>query len=119
MPAVKKRSCSSPRGDWETGKPDGERRSLARCLAALRHRPDQEIDQRIDRLRLRKINAALEGRLDQTTDDLGPTDRLSVLETDVDGQAVEIRNVTIEQDDGDLRPRLGMDNRTTAIAFDR
>ena len=45
---------------------------------------DEQIDKRVDRVGLRQIDAALEGGLDQTTDDLRATDRLAVLQADVD-----------------------------------
>src|SRR6185369_14092094 len=83
----------------------------------LRQRTDEQIDQRIDRFCLRQVDAALEGRLDQATDDLCTADRFSVFETDVDGKPIEISDVAIEQDHGDLGPGLGMDDRATAIAF--
>ena len=40
-----------------------------------------------------------------------------MLQTDVDGQTIEIRDVPIQQDDCDLRPGLGVNNGSPAIAF--
>jgi hypothetical protein len=59
----------------------------------------------------------LEGGLDQATDDLGPADRFSVLETDVDSQTIEISDMPIEEYNGNFCPGFGVDDRPTAIAL--
>jgi hypothetical protein len=59
----------------------------------------------------------LKSRLNEAADDLRPADRLAMLQSDVDGKPIEIRDMTVEQDDRYLRPRLGVDNRPTSIAF--
>src|SRR5215211_6970208 len=116
MQAVKKRSHASRRDDCVGGAPVG-RRVLASGFPL--RRSDQQIDQRIDRIRLRKIDTALEGRLDQTTDDFRPADCLAMLQTDVDGETIEVGDVAIEKDDGDFGPGLRVDNRTATIALCR
>ena len=40
-----------------------------------------------------------------------------MLQTDVDGETIEIGDVTIEKDDGDFRPGFSVDYGPTAIAF--
>jgi hypothetical protein len=79
-------------------------------------RARQQLDDRIDRVCLREIGSTLESRLDQAADDFGPADRLAMLQTDVDGQTIEIGDVTVEKDDRDFRPGLSVDDGTTAIA---
>src|ERR1700753_2219139 len=86
---------------------------------ALRARAVQQFDQRVDRFCLRKIYAALVGRLDQAANDLGAADRFSVFETDVDGQTIEICDMAVQKNDGDFGPGLGVDNRTTSVALCR
>src|ERR1700742_2257159 len=109
MPAVQK---TSP--DWLQG--DCARQKAAAGLPVLASglflRTRQQLDDRIDRVCLREIGSALEGRLDQAADDLRAADCLAMLQTDVDGQAVEVGDMTVEQDDRDLRPGLGMNDRT-------
>src|SRR5947209_4288712 len=41
------------------------------------------------------------------------------IRTNVDGKTIEIRDVPIQQDDCDLRPGLGVNNGSPAIAFYR
>jgi hypothetical protein len=79
----------------------------------------QQLDDLIDRVCLRQICTTLESRLDQTADDLRAADGLPVPQPDVDGQAIEIGDMTVEKNDRDFRPGLGVDNRTTAIALCR
>jgi hypothetical protein len=59
----------------------------------------------------------LEGGLDQATDDLGAADRFSVLETDIDGQTVEISDMPVEEYDSNLCPGLGVDDGSSAVAL--
>jgi len=40
-----------------------------------------------------------------------------MLQTDVDGQTIKVRNMPIQQDDGNLRPGLGVDNGSPSIAL--
>ncbi|HEX2836386.1 MAG TPA: hypothetical protein VHW00_25500 [Thermoanaerobaculia bacterium] len=94
--------------------------ALHRVLASdffLRAR--QELYDRVDRISLRQIGSTLESRLDQAADDLCPADRFAMLQTNVDGKAIEIGDVTVEQHDRDFRPGLGVDNGATAIALCR
>jgi hypothetical protein len=82
MRRAKKKSLTSPLEGCEDTSDDGDR--LADRFP-LRRRPDEQVDQRIERISLRQIDAALEGGLDQATDNLRATDRLAVLQADVNG----------------------------------
>src|SRR5690349_7271268 len=114
MPAVKRTSPVWPQGDCA-------RTSLAAGLRVLASglflRTRQQLDNRIDRVCLREIGSTLESRLDQAADDLRAADCLAMLQTNVDGQTIEISDMTVEQHDRDLGPGLGMDDGTTAIAL--
>jgi len=114
---VSRRSRNSQRD--ACGSPVGGRRFLLAGRFALRLLSDQHIDKRVDRFCLRKIDTALKSRLDETSNDLCPADRFAMLQTDVDGEAIEIGDVTVQQYDGDLCPGLGVDDRPTSITFDR
>jgi hypothetical protein len=83
MRRAKKKSSNSQReGCGETS--DGNDR-LAGRFPLPRRSSDKQIDQRVDRISLRQIDATLEGGLDQATDDLRATDRFAVFQADVDG----------------------------------
>src|SRR5688572_5157506 len=116
MPAVKRTSLDWPQERCARPKRIAVRRNLA---SGLFLRTRQQLDDRINRVCLREIGSTLESRLDQAADDLRATDRLAMLQPDVDGQAIEIGDMTVEQDDRDLRPGLGMNDGTTAIALCR
>src|SRR5215213_1784069 len=116
MPAVKKRSPALPQDDCGKAHSPDVRNGLPSRLFL---RATQQLDDRIDRIRLRQIGATLESRLDQAADDLRTADRLSMLQTNVDGETVEIGDMAVEQDHRDLRPGLGVNDRTTAIALCR
>ena len=94
MRRAKKKSLTSRLDGCEDTSEDGDR--LADRFPLPGRRPDEQVDQRIERISLRQIDAALEGGLDQATDDLGAADRFSVFQTDVDGQTIEIGDVAIE-----------------------
>src|SRR5687767_8705944 len=116
MPAVKRTSLGWPQDDCVrpnrvAGPPD--------LASGLFLRTRQQLDDRINRVCLREIGSTLESRLDQAADDLRTADRLAMLQPDVDGQTIEIGDMTVEQHDRDLRPGLGVNDRTTAIAFCR
>src|ERR1700741_4415388 len=116
MPAVKKTSPVWPQDDCARVKAAAGRLVLA---SGLFLRTRQQLDDRIDRICLREIGSTLESRLDQAADDFRAADGLAMLQTNVDGQAIEIGDMTVEQHDRDLRPGLGVDDGTTAIAFGR
>src|ERR1700745_4059387 len=40
-----------------------------------------------------------------------------MLQPNVDGQTIKIRDMPIQQDDGDLRPGLGVNDGSTSVAF--
>ncbi|HEX8255245.1 MAG TPA: hypothetical protein VF846_19040 [Thermoanaerobaculia bacterium] len=115
-PAVKRKSPASPQAHCGRANPFGAR---SRLSSGLFLRATQQLDDRVDRIRLREIGSALESRLDQAADDLRAADRLAMLQPDVDGETIEIGNMTVEKNDRDFRPGLGMDNGTTAIALCR
>src|SRR5256886_17450848 len=89
MRRAKKRLPNSPLDGCEEMS-DGAARLAGRLPLPRGGCTDQQIDQSIDRISLRQIDAALEGGLDQATDNLRATDRLAVLQTDVDCQSIEI-----------------------------
>jgi hypothetical protein len=115
---VKKKSPVSPQGGYVEKQPGTERRVLTNGFP-LRRRPDKQLDQSINRVCLREVDPALESRLDQATDDFRPADRLAMLQTNVDGKSIEVGDVAVEKDDGDLGPGFCVHNGTTAIALCR
>src|SRR5258708_30467211 len=80
---AKKRLPNSPRDSCEEMS-DGVARLAGRLPLPRCGCTDKQVDQRIDRISLRQIDAALEGGLDQATDNLRATDRLAVLQADFD-----------------------------------
>lgn len=114
MQAVRTRSPNSPPERYRAAA--DERRYLTSRFA-LRDRAVQQIDEAVSGFRLRKIDSALKSRLDEATDDLCPADRLAMFQTDVDGKSVEIGDMTVEQNDRNFRPGLGVYNGATSIAF--
>src|ERR1051325_8542716 len=113
MRAAKQRSRSSFRAVSVRG-PGGEKRLTGGF--AFRYRSREQFDQRVDRVCLREIDAALERRLDETTNDLGSADRFAMLQTNVNGQAIEIGDVAVQKDDRNLRPRLRVYDGSSTIA---
>src|SRR3989337_2061360 len=116
MPAVKRTSPDWPQEHCARPNRAAGLRNLASGLFLCTR---QQLDDRINRVCLRKIGSTLESRLDQAADDFRATDRLAMLQPDVNGQTIEIGDMTVEQDDRDLRPGFGMHDGTTAIALCR
>ena len=96
MPAVKKTSPVWPQDDCARPKAAA---GLLVLASGLFLRTRQQLDDRIDRVCLREIGSTLESRLDQAADDFRATDRLAMFQTDVNGQTIEIGDMTVEQDD--------------------
>src|SRR5688500_4604289 len=105
MPAAKPRSPASPPDSCVRGRRLRGRRLVlpALALASGLLLRVQNLDDRVDRFRLGEIDSALESGLDQAANDLGSADRFAVFQPDVDGQSIEIGNMTVEKDDRDLR----------------
>ncbi|MGZ7079539.1 MAG: hypothetical protein ACXVJT_09015 [Thermoanaerobaculia bacterium] len=96
-----------------------ERNRLPQRLTLLWRRSVQKLDQCIDRVSLRQIDSALESGLDQAADDLGSTDCLAVLQSDVDGKTIEIGDMAVQKDHRNFRPGLCVDDGSTTVAFYR
>jgi hypothetical protein len=55
--------------------------------------------------------------VEQRTNDFGPREADASLAAKAHREAVERKDLPLEEHDGDLRPRFAMDSRATAAAF--
>ena len=69
------------------------------------------------RRRRRQIDVSIGNRIEQRANELRPADGGAALGADVGRQPIEKDDLPVEQDDGDLGPRLLMNRRTPGLSF--